>query len=233
MAGGGSAMIDDGLADLHASRTSESDTLETIIEWARNAVNATEAGMFLLHPKDALETAAPTSTRAAKAHELQLELAEGPCLEVIADDSARTFIIGDTQSDRRFPKWGAAVAGLGLRSVISTILETDDKQFGSLNLYSTEPHAFKREDMAVIEIFADRAARALEVARDNGNLVAALDTRKLVGQAQGILMERFDLDADRAFGFLVRQSQDRNVKLRAIAEWIVNNRDKPLTEMDL
>jgi GAF domain-containing protein len=187
----------------------------------------------LLQPKDALEIAVPTSPGAARAHELQIELAEGPCLEVIADDSVGTFIIGDTESDRRFPNWGPAVAAIGLRSVISVILETREKQFGSLNVYSSEPHAFTRDDLHLIEIFCGRAARAMAVAQDNTGLTTALDTRKLIGQAQGIIMERFGVDSDRAFGFLVRLSQERNVKLRAIAEWIVTHREEPLSNLDV
>jgi hypothetical protein len=78
-------MIDDGLSELHDSRFSESETLDTIVEWAQQAVDGTDAGIFLLQPKDALEIAVPTSPGAARAHELQIDLAEGPCLEVIAD----------------------------------------------------------------------------------------------------------------------------------------------------
>lgn len=226
-------VIDDGLAELHDSRFSESETLETIVELAQKAVDATDAGIFLVQPKDALEIAVPTSPGAARAHELQIELAEGPCLEVIADDSVGTFIIGDTQTDRRFPHWGPAVAAIGVRSVLSVVLETREKQFGSLNVYSSEPRAFNRDDMYLIEIFAGRAARAMAVAQQITGLTTALDTRKLIGQAQGILMERFAIDEDRAFGFLARLSQQRNVKLRAIAEWIVIHRERPLSDLDL
>lgn len=226
--------VDDGLAELHQSRQSESETLDTIVEWARSAVEATDAGLFLLRPKAALETKRPTSDRAAKAHELQIELAEGPCLDVIADDSVGSFLIADTQTDRRFPKWGPAAAAMGLRSAISVILETSEEQFGSLNVYASKPHAFGREELAVIQIFSHRAARALAVAKDTAGLIKALDTRKLVGQAQGILMERFDLDDDQAFRFMVRQSQDRNVKLRMVAEWIVaNRRESSLREIEI
>ncbi len=224
---------DDGLAALHDSRFSESETLETIVEWAQKAVGATDAGIFLLQPKNALEIAVPTSPGAQRAHELQIELAEGPCLEVIADDSIGTFLIGDTQSDKRFPNWGPAVAAAGIRSVISVTLETPERQFGSLNVYSHEPHAFNRDDLYIIEVFSERAARAMAVVKHHSGMTTALNSRKLIGQAQGILMERFAIDEDRAFGFLVRLSQQRNVKLRVLAEWIVTHRDQPLSDLDL
>lgn len=225
---------DDGLAQLHDSRRSESLTLETIIDWSQRAVEGTDAGIFLLHSKGRLETALPTSPGMARVHELQIELNEGPCLQVINDDNVDTYVVGETATDDRFPTWGPAAAELGFHSVISAVLKTTQKRFGSLNVYSTEPHAFARDDLAVIDIFSHRAARAMAVAEDTAGLTTALDTRKLIGQAQGILMERLGIDADRAFEYLVRQSQARNEKIRALAEWIVTNRGTlPLSDLDL
>jgi GAF domain-containing protein len=225
---------EDGLAELHESRSSESRTLDTIVEWARHAVGSTDAGIFLLHRKDKLETVVPTSPEVAKAQERQIELGEGPCLEVIREGEVDGFIIGDAATDRRFPRWGPEAAELGFHSVISVGLKTSQRRFGSLNVYSSRPHAFTRDDMAVIDIFSHRAARAMTVAEESAGLTSALDTRKLIGQAQGILMERLNIDADRAFEYLVRESQARNVKLRAIAEWIVVHRgDKSLSDLNL
>jgi hypothetical protein len=59
------------------------------------------------------------------------------------------------------------------------------------------------------------------------NLAAAVDARKLIGQAQGILMERFALDADQAFAVLRRCSQHLNIKLRDIAQQLINTRKLP------
>lgn len=216
--------MNDGLADLYESRTSTELTLETIVEWASQAVDCDNAGIFLLRGRGKVETVVPTTRAVSEAHELQLDLSEGPCLEVLREDNVGAYIVGDTETDPRFPKWGPKAAELGLHSVISVALDAGDKSIGSLNVYSRQPHKFTREDLAVIDIFSHRAARALAVAQERVELVKALDTRKLIGQAQGILMERFDLDSDASFSYLVRQSQSRNVKLRSIAEWIVSNR---------
>ena len=215
---------DDVLVNLHSTRGSTAETLDTIIEWVRHAVASTDAGIFLLRAKGKVETAAPTSPQVSKSHDLQVELDEGPCIEVIRNDTVNGFVIADTATDERFPRWGPAAAELGLTSVISVVLDTPQKRFGSLNVYSSEPHAFDRHDLDVIDIFSRRAARALAVVEDNIGMAAALDTRKLIGQAEGILMEHFDLDEERAFEFLVRQSQSENIKLRVIAERIVTRR---------
>lgn len=227
-------MTNDVLADLHDGRGSESLTLDLIVEWAKAAVGGTDAGVLLLHGKGKMESRVPTSPDVVKAHDLQIDLDEGPCLEALQDAGLSSFIIADTATDARFPKWGPAAAHLGFRSVISAVLETRQKRFGSLNVFSSQPDAFTPEDLGVIEIFSHQAARAMAVAEDSAGLNRALDTRKLIGQAEGILMERLGIEPDRAFEYLVRQSQTRNVKLRAIAEWIVTNRhDKALSDLDL
>jgi AmiR/NasT family two-component response regulator len=59
------------------------------------------------------------------------------------------------------------------------------------------------------------------------NLNAAIDSRKLIGQAQGILMERFSLSDAQAFAVLLRYSQNSNTKLRVIAERLVAERTLP------
>ena len=224
---------DDVLIDLHAARGSTADTLDTIIEWARHAVASTDAGIFLLRAKGKVETAVPTSPQVVKSHDLQVELDEGPCIEVVRNDTVNAFVITDTATDGRFPRWGPAAADLGLVSVVSVVLDTRQKRFGSLNVYSREADAFDRHDLDVLEIFSRRAARALAVVEDNVGMTAALDSRKLIGQAEGILMEHFDIDEDHAFEFLLRQSQSENVKLRVIADQIVNRRgDTSLTYLN-
>jgi GAF domain-containing protein len=223
------------LADLHDARGSTEQTLETIVDWAQKAVGSSGAGIFLRARRNGqVQTALPTSPEIAKVHELEIELAEGPCLDVLNDDSPGTCIVGDTASDRRFPTWGPAAAALGLRSAMSAVMKTKDKVFGSLNVFSETAHNFDLDDLAVLDIFSRRAARAMAIAEDREGLLQALDTRKVIGQAQGILMERYGLDGDRAFEFLARQSQQRNVRLRAIAEWIVIHRsDGSILEPDV
>jgi GAF domain-containing protein len=136
-------------------------------------------------------------------------------------------VSADIQVDPRWMSWGPAVAELGLRSVLSLRLETRSRRYGSLNLYAERVDAFDQDDLAVATIFVRHASVALANAHNEEGLQVAIDARKLIGQAQGILMERFDIDADRAFEFLRRQSQAHNVKLRYVAEWVVDHRRSP------
>ena len=222
------------LADFHRNRGDIQQTLQTINDWGRRAVEGTDAGILVMGGRRSRgEPVVSTADHVKEAHDLQINMGEGPCLQVLMEGNPTTFVVGDTKGDRRFPQWGPGAASLGLRSSISAVLETEDKRFGSLNVYSSQPHAFDRDDLAVIDIFSRRASMAMAVADDHLGMTKALDTRKLIGQAQGILMERFDIDGDRAFEFLVRQSQSQNLKLRAVADWVVSNRrDGSLDEHD-
>jgi GAF domain-containing protein len=210
--------------DLHDEPTAER-TIERIADFARIATSCDDAGIMLVHARNQIETAAATSQRVGESHNLQIVHDEGPCLDAIEGEGI--YQSRDVGNDPRWLKWGPAVAELGIRSVLSVRLETRARRYGSLNLYADHVDAFDDDDLAVATIFVRHAAVALANAHNEEGLQVAIDARKLIGQAQGILMERFDLDADRAFEFLRRQSQTHNVKLRYVAEWVVEHRSSP------
>ena len=155
----------------------------------------------------------------------QYEVGEGPCLQAMGDGNS--YLVHDTVSDPRWPLWSARAEELGLRSVIGVRLFDEDDTLGALNLYSAEPHAFTADDVAIAEVYAAHAAVALGSARQELHLRRAIDSRHLVGMAQGILMERFGLDQQSAFAVLRRYSQQHNVKLRFVAEQVVETRALP------
>lgn len=210
--------------DLHAEPTAER-TIERITEYAKVATSCDDAGIMLVHARNQIETAAATAQRVGESHNLQIVHDEGPCLDAIEGEAV--YRSPDVEVDPRWKKWGPAVAELGLHSVLSLRLETSTRRYGSLNLYAEKPDAFDDDDVAVATIFVRHASVALANAHNEEGLQVAIDARKLIGQAQGILMERFDIDADRAFDFMRRQSQHHNVKLRYVAQWIVEHRNSP------
>jgi GAF domain-containing protein len=216
--------------DLHDEPTAER-TLERITEYAQLATSCDDAGIMLVHARSQIETAAASAQRVGESHNLQIVHDEGPCLDAI--EGAAHYLSADVANDPRWPRWGPAVAKLGIRSVLSVRMETKARRYGSLNLYADRLDAFDDDDLAVATIFVRHATVALASAHNEEGLHTAIDARKLIGQAQGILMERFDIDADRAFEFLRRQSQTHNVKLRQIAEWVVSHRGSADTTFSL
>ncbi|WP_129667683.1 GAF and ANTAR domain-containing protein [Phytoactinopolyspora endophytica] len=203
-------------------------TLDRVVQYAREATGCDAAGVMFLYGRGRIETAVTTDPRVAESDRLQTELDEGPCVRAMWDED--TFLVADTESEERWPAWGHGVAELGLRSAIGVRLFTLKSTLGALNLYDETPGFFGEDDFEVAEIFARHASVALAAADEERGLREAIGTRQLIGQAQGILMERYGLDAERAFALLRRYSRNYNIKLRRVAQQVVDTRSLPASD---
>ncbi len=104
----------------------------------------------------------------------------------------------------------------------------------ALNLYARMPAAFGATDRAEGLIFATLARIALDNAGERAddetrvaNLHEALKTRELIGRAQGILIERERITGEQAFDVLRRASQYLNIKIREVAQNLVETGESP------
>jgi GAF domain-containing protein len=204
------------------------ETVDAVVQFALHALNCTYAGVALYSRGSNAEIAAVTDPVVADVYDLQLTSECGPLVTALRERA--TVLIRDTIADDRWPEWAAKVAALGVRSVLDVPLATGDAgraTVGVLGLYSPFPDAFTEDDEAIAHILARHASVALASARHEESMAQAVDARKLVGQAMGILMERFDVDGDRAFAILKRYSQDTNTKLRDVAQQLINTRKLP------
>jgi transcriptional regulator with GAF, ATPase, and Fis domain len=152
---------------------------------------------------------------------LQEELGEGPCLDAAFDQ--QTVRVPDMAHEERWPRFAAVAAEAGAASMLSFQLYVEKDNLGALNLYSYRPDAFDDESEHVALMFASHAAVAFADAQRIDQLNHKAATRDLIGQAKGILMERYNINADRAFAVLVRVSQHNNRKLRDVAEELVSS----------
>ena len=206
-----------------ANIESSEDTVETVAYYARAAVKADDAGVMLVHAHDRVETAAGTSEEVNRAHQLQAEQGEGPCLAAVMGGD-EIYVVANTLDDKRWPTWGKAAADMGYYSVVSASMHTGSRRIGSLNAYSRSLNAFTDSDIEVIGLLSSHATHAIAAAKRQEELKRAVGSRTLIGQAQGILMQAYGIDATTAFSYLRRLSQDQNVKLIKIAEIIIENR---------
>lgn len=183
-----------------------------------------------------LATLAATDDVATRCDAVMLELAEGPgMLDGATEEPVHRS--GDLAGDDRWPGWSRAAYDLGVRSVLSVRLVGLGKQLGSLNLYSRDAFAFGTEDSIELAVlFAGHAAAALAAVTEISGLRAALDSRHVIGIAQGILMERYAVSVNGAFEVLKRFSSVHNLKLRDVASDLVETGvmpgepDEPITE---
>ena len=180
------------------------------------------SGVLLLGKGKDYETLAPTADLMFDLDRLQVETGQGPCVEAAIDDLiVRT---DDFEDEQRWPKYSPKVLEMGLRSAVSFKLYTATRTAGALNVFSRKPNAFDAESEAIGSVLAAHAAAAIVASRQGEQLQSALSSRDLIGQAKGIIMERYNVDAIRAFDMLRELSQSSNVKLVDIAKQVIDTR---------
>jgi transcriptional regulator with GAF, ATPase, and Fis domain len=184
------------------------------------------AGVSVVHRKGVIDTPAATNEAVRLLDELQFTLKEGPCFDAIW--TGDTVLSTDLANDPRWPQWGPkVVAELGVASMLSYRLFTTTETLGALNLYSRRLDAFDAFDINSGLYLAAHLAVAFAEARTAEHLNTAIINRTAIGQAEGILMERFDLVPAQAFAVLTRISQQRNVRLHLVAAELVKTRELP------
>jgi GAF domain-containing protein len=194
--------------------------LQKVVDLAVETVDGCDfAGLSLRRGTGRVETPAASDPIVLRADELQYELDEGPCLDAIR--VVDTFVIGDTSTERRWTRWAPHAADLGLRAVLSVPLATDLNVSGGLNLYSRTPNAYDEVAVDTARIYATHASTAIAHITEVEGLRTAMQTRHVIGMAQGMLMLRYGLNEEAAFQFLRRSSQDTNIKLRDVAAQVI------------
>lgn len=200
------------------------DQLATVLDAAVETLPGVDvASITVLHRDGRAETVASTSPLAVEMDSMQYELDEGPCLDALR---RRPFLrVDDMPAEQRWTVYAPKAAGKGIGGQIGVELYNDHRSIGGLNLYSLQPNAFDEDTRSAALLFATHAALAMGRTRQVEELNTALGSRKIIGQALGIVMERFGLDEHRAFQFLIRVSRNGNVKLRDVARRIVADRN--------
>lgn len=194
-------------------------TLRQIVQAAVEVLPQVDrASITVRHDDGRLETAQPTDDALLHLDTAQYDLHEGPCYEAASDEVH--VVAPDLATDRRFPRYAPVALEQGVRAQAGLRLFDTPRSQGALNLYSRQVGAFADlRDLG--DLFVHQAGTAIAYAQEVADLRTALETRRTIGQAIGILMERYELTDERAFAFLARLSSHRNVKLRQVAQEVV------------
>lgn len=210
------------LADLAVNMQDQADTETTLHAVVKGAVNLVPgvqwAGVSLINGRT-VQPRVPSDPVVAELDSLQTELDEGPCLTALREH--RTVLIENMEVEQRWPRYCRAAAEQGAQSMLCFQLFVLRQNLGALNLYGGEPGLFAEDSMFVGSLLAQHASVALFGAESEAHFDAALASRDVIGQAKGIIMERFKIDAKSAFELMVKLSQDSNVKLIDVARRIV------------
>jgi GAF domain-containing protein len=203
-----------------------SAVLDAIVKSAASEIpGAQHAGITVMTNGERIETGASTGPHAAAVDRIQQRLREGPCLTAVTDH--HPIFVDDIATTCRWPSYQREVlAQTPIRAIMSFHMFTRHLTMGALNVYSERPNAFDDEARELGVIFATHAALAWDTARRDDQFRSALASRDMIGQAKGMLMERFAIDAVAAFHLLRKLSQETNTPLRQVAQQVLDSSRK-------
>jgi GAF domain-containing protein len=201
--------------------------LERVVRLASEVIpGRIEASITLLSPEGPT-TVAFSGPPALTLDERQYESERGPCLD--AASAGQRIVIPDMRSETRWPQYAEAAVVEGVLSSLSVPLPVQRDVTGAINFYATKPDAFSEQSITLAETFAGHAAVAVANARLFEATAALADQMKnamamraVIEQAKGIVMRDRGCSADDAFNALVRLSQESHVKLRDVAQRLVD-----------
>jgi hypothetical protein len=206
----------------------ERELLQQICEHAVRAVPGVESASVTVVRDDSASTAAGTDDMCATLDLAQYRAGAGPCLEA-AETGTLVRTVIDDDAPRRWPAFAAAARDAGMGGVLSAPLALDQTAAGSINCYRSDGAGFADLDARLLELYVSSVETALhnvsryQRARDLAEQMRqAMSSRAVIDQAKGILMAVRGLSADEAFAVLVDQASNRNVKLRVLAQRLVD-----------
>ena len=221
------------IARLLATEHDEDAIYKRVVDMALQTVDGVDhAGIFVME-SGLVRGRAVSDGFVNDIDAIQLEAGEGPCLDAMFDPSVTYCFASDLAIATEWPTFGPQAHARGLRSVLSLRLFAERPI--ALNLYGRLPTAFGAVDRSKALLLASHAGTALHVVearlsemKRSRDLEDGLAMRSVIGQAQGILMERERITAEQAFDVLRRASQDLNIKLRDVAQRLVDTGEAPL-----
>lgn len=199
------------------------DILSGVTAAAKELIPGVDAaGILLIGKGGTFESLAQITELPHQLDELQMRFNEGPCMEAALEELiVRT---DDFREESRWPKYSPACVEIGVLSGLSFKLYTAERTAGALNLFGFSPNPWSGEAETIGTVLAAHAAAAVLANRQGQQLESALSTRDRIGQAKGIIMERYKVDDVQAFEMMRRLSQDSNTRLIDIAQQVIDTR---------
>lgn len=209
-----------------------SDTAAGLHELIDNGVHhvtgSQYAGITLAEKSKSVNSVAATHRYPMVLDAIQNKYGEGPCLAAAWEH--HVMHIADLAAEQRWQRYRRhALEQTPIRSILSFELFVDRTSMAALNFYADAPHAFTEESVELGTVYATHIALAWSMMRRQDQFRSALASRDIIGQAKGVIMERFDLDAVEAFELLTRLSQQSNTRVVDIATALIDS-EHPLKQ---
>lgn len=205
-------------------------TWERVAELVFDVVPRATSCDAMLRRAGTWESMVATDALVVRCGALQRELREGPLWEPPRDPGA--FLVNDTATEQRWPRWCRQLAELGVRSVLAIQLtsyrDEGDRVMGLISVYDRSADTFTPDDVDRALVFATHVGTALTTAKVVDRLETSIRTRHLIGVAQGILMQRHDLSEAAAYSAIRRYAAEHGIPVSQAVEVIIDGGSDPL-----
>ena len=187
-------------------------------------------------------TAGPTTVGASSALAVEVDLLQysigvGPCLHALSSGVGQ--YVPDLAADHRWGESGPRAAAMGAACCVSVPVIANEHPVAVLKVYATEVDGLTADQQRLAGQIAVEvtggiglAAKLAEQAKELDDRAAAMNTRRTIDLALGIMMERTGCGLEQAFALLRRYSQQYNVKLNDAARQVVAAQAGPTEDVD-
>ena len=158
-------------------------------------------------------------------HKLPLKIEDSLIGRVVRE--ARPIMIANVLEEKQY-RYPELARRTGLASLLSMPMMTRDKVIGTINIYTTKQRQFSEEEVGFVKVVAGQAATAIENARlmsEALEMKRALEVRKLVERAKGILQHKYNLTEAEAYLRLRNESRRLRRPMRDLAEAVILSDD--------
>lgn len=195
--------------------------LDLITRKTARVMEVDSCSIYLLDDKGDLVLKATTGLDPAAIGHARLKLGEG--LTGYAAKIGKPVAASDAAKDPRF-KYLPETKERVFQSLLAAPLIAQNKVIGAINVQTRAAREYAEHELELLSVIADIAASELQKAMlydEIGGLKEALETRKLVERAKGILMARYHITEQEAFTRIQHQARASRKPMRAIAEAII------------
>lgn len=207
------------------------DLIHTLTQRCVELTDVDAAGIMLADGSGTLHVIGSSSERSRLLELLEVQSAEGPCLDAFRDGET---VVADFSDAERWPTVAPEAVRSGFGSVVALPMRLRHEAIGALNLFRNDPAPLPAADVAICRALADvatigllqeRAVREARLLADQ--LQSALNTRVVLEQAKGVLAERSGIDVDVAFDVMRVYARRVNRPLGEVARDVVEGRLSP------
>ena len=208
------------------------DAISDVVHTTHTMFGVDGAGLMLVDDEQHLRKVAASDDRFGHLEDLQIRHQEGPCID--AFDTRELISAEDLGAEQRWPKFSEAAVARDVRAVLASPLPYNQAAVGVVAVLSEQRHPWSPEGELALLAFTDLAAlfiasmmqgeRQSELA---GQLQGALDSRKVIEQAKGVLMGRNGISARDAYEQLRARARSERRKLSAVCAEIVASAERP------